>query len=158
MEYQIVDGDMPLLELYNEMRDEWVLRWHHPDEGKMVQAIVSPHPSLERIKEVVIGWHNQLIDTTIESGHRWEDKMVWLCAENQNNYFRAFVMAVLTNGQTLPLTFKLGTDNEPVLVEFAELGKLQEFILGAFAHVGTTLTEGWKRKMSINWSEYEEKI
>lgn len=156
MEYEIIEGTLPLLEVYNAIRDEWVLRWHALEQGKMVQTIISPRPSPERIKEVVLGWHNEVIDSTILSGHTWEDKLVWLSAENQNNYFRAFVMAVLTNGQTLPITFKIGTDADPVLVEFAELSKLQEFILGAFAHVGQTLTEGWERKMTINWQEYDE--
>lgn len=156
MEYEIINGNLPLLEVYNAVRDEWLLRWHAQEQGKMVQTIISPRPTPERIKDVVLGWHNEIIDNTILSGHTWENNVVWLSLENQNNYFRAFVMAVLTNGQTLPMTFKLGTEAAPVLVEFTELSKLQEFILGAFAHIGETLTKGWERKLSINWQEYDE--
>lgn len=163
MTYKTILSDahesLPLGQPYNLIKGEWLVRWTGARGGELIETVIDGgKPTLERIKELVLGWHNAEIDETILRGYRFEGHLVWLSEENQNNYFRAFVMAMLTNGATLPVTFKLGTDAEPVLREFRTLEDLQGFILGAFAHVGETLTAGWERKMAIDWGAYEQAL
>lgn len=157
MEYHIVEGQLPLLELYNKLSDSWLVRWSSGQEGKLVETIVSGgKPTLDRIKEIVMGWIDKQTDERILSGHHYQGHMVWLNLENQSNYFRAYVFAVLSQGAILPLTFKLGTNDAPHLETFDTLDTLSTFILGAFRHINDTVEAGWRRKYEqIDWSLYE---
>ncbi|MDY5858112.1 MAG: hypothetical protein SPK09_02630 [Porphyromonas sp.] len=152
------DSQFVALELYNGVSDSWLLRWQGLGEGEVVETIVSPRPTLEGIKAVVLGWHDRQIDEAILSGHRYKDSMVWLSLENQNNYFNAFVLAMLSGGGNLPLTFKFGTTDNPSYHEFRTIEELQGFTLGASNYITQTLAEGWQRKDAIEWSIYEEAL
>lgn len=112
-------------------------------------------PTLSEIKEVVTGWYNTQIDEKIVSGYTWKDTPVWLSTENQFNYKAAYDMAVQTEGASLPVTFKFGTNEEPVYYEFTTLDDLAIFYTGAMTWVNTCLAEGWQTKDSIDWSVYE---
>lgn len=161
MNYRSVNmpaGEIPYLELFNRYSDTWLLRWKGLEGNTIVETFIYPKPTMERIKEVVVGWHDRQVDEAILSGHRFEGNIVWLSLENQNNYFNAFILATLSGGGNLPLTFKFGTADNPSYREFKTVQDLQAFTLGAYNYVAQTLAEGWQRKDAIDWSIYEEAL
>lgn len=158
--YQAEFKQYPLLELYNGVRDSWILRWQGLGEGEVVETVVSPRPTLEQIKDVILGWHNKQIDEKILSGLEWRGMQVWLSAENKENYKASFDLAQQFNGQmgTLPTTFKFGSVEEPKYFTFEDMETLTEFYLASVMHVKETVVKGWTIKDSLDWSIYEEAL
>ena len=74
--------------------------------------------------------------------------------ENQMNYKTAYDLALQTGGENLPVTFKLGEEDNPTFYEFASMQQLQEFYTGAVKHIQETQKEGWALKKAIDWSVY----
>lgn len=158
--------DVKYLECINPYINKYRVRWD-------VQPYIDPEtsesrgtvyweeefthtPSLEEIKEVVTKWYNTQIDERIISGYTWNETPVWLSTENQFNYKAAYDMAVQTDGASLPVTFKFGTDEEPVYHEFTTLDELKDFYTGTMAWINKCLTEGWETKDAIDWTKYIE--
>lgn len=112
-------------------------------------------PSVDEIKELVLTWHNNEIDTKIISGFTWKDMPIWLSAENQFNYKAAFDLAIQTNGQNLPITFKFGTTENPIYYTFTDLGDIQDFYTSSVSYINSTLAEGWQTKDSIDFTVYK---
>ena len=81
--------------------------------------------------------------------------MVWLSSENQFNYKASHDLAVQTSGATLPVTFKLGTDENPVYKVFDNLGQLTGFYRQVMLYIQDVLAEGWKKKDALDLSLYE---
>lgn len=159
MEYNSVSGEnLPLLECYNAVKNQWLLRWRGDSEGEWIETILTGKPTLDEIKSIVKSWIDEQTDQRILSGHTYEGHMVWLSAENQLNYKAAYDLAVQFKGEhgTLPLVFKLGTTDEPVYREFKTLEDLTGFYLGVVAHKTACLTAGWQRKDNVNWERYEQ--
>lgn len=80
---------------------------------------------------------------------------VWLSMENQFNYKAAFDLAVQTNGDSLPITFKFGTDSEPVYHEFTTLADIHDFYIKAVAFKDKVLSDGWEAKDAFDFTPYE---
>lgn len=76
---------------------------------------------------------------------------MWLSQENQYNYKAAYDLAFQTDGKTLPVTFKFGTDESPVYHTFDELA---DFYTKAVKHIQEMLENGWKNKDTIDLSKY----
>lgn len=118
-----------------------------------------PHPyvSAEDIKHTIIADINAQTDEKILTGFIWEGKNVWLSSENQFNFKAAYDLAIQTQGQNLPLKFKLGEneDNEPVYHTFNTVEELNDFYLSAIAFIQRCLNEGWELKDSIDFSVYK---
>ncbi len=112
-------------------------------------------PTFDEIHEVITQWYNQQTDQRILSGFRYEGEQVWLSTENQFNYKSAADLAIQTAGATLPVTFKLGTDNQPVYRTFEELPQLMDFYTKAMQYIQQTLNKGWKEKDGIKWNAYK---
>ncbi|WP_368126872.1 DUF4376 domain-containing protein, partial [Bacteroides caccae] len=110
--------------------------------------------ALAEIKAVINEWYNRKITDTIESGYIWNGLKVWLSMENQMNYKTAYDLALQTGGENLPVTFKLGEEDNPTFYEFASMQQLQEFYTGAVKHIQETQKEGWELKKAIDWSVY----
>lgn len=162
MNYQTTDYNptAPLLEPYNPIKKQWLLRWNK-DESLSIEAILEGgKPSLETIKECILAWHNSDIDKEILYGLRWNDMPIWLSQENQTNYKATFDLAMQFQGQagTLPVTFKFGSDTEPIYHQFSSLEELTNFYLSVIAYIKNTLNNGWIRKDNINWKLYEDAI
>ena len=119
-----------------------------------MEHIFNHLPTLAEIKQVVIGWYNEQIDQQILSGFKWRDISVWLSSENQFNYKAAYDLAVQTNGSTLPVTFKFGSDDEPIYYKFANLEEFADFYTKAMLFIQTSLSEGWAKKDSVDWAKY----
>ena len=126
--------------------------------GTWTEALVPFKPSLEQLKKLVLDAINKEVDEKILSGFVWKDMPVWLSTENQFNYKAAYDLAVMSQGQSLPVTFKFGTTESPVYYTFETLDDISDFYISAMAYINTTLAEGWKLKDSIDWSVYEEAL
>lgn len=124
--------------------------------GTWTETWLSSKPSIEQVKGVVLDAMNKEIDQKILSGFTWNDMQVWLSSENQFNYKAAYDLAVMSEGKTLPVTFKFGTTENPVYHTFESLDELTDFYLRAMDYISKTLEEGWKLKDSIDWSEYQK--
>lgn len=68
------------------------------------------HPviTLQDVKDAIIGEINTAVEEKIKSGFEWKDNPVWLSIENQFDFKAAYDLAIQTQGQNLPLKFKLG--------------------------------------------------
>ena len=148
--------DTPLIE---RVSDKYLVRWDKKElEGEITfKEIEFPYkPTIDTIKEVILGVENSDIDLKILSGFVWNDMPVWLSSENQFNYKAAYDLAVQTSGSNLPVTFKFGDIKNPMYHKFETIEDLQDFYMKAMIHVNSVLSEGWTSKDSIEWEEYEK--
>lgn len=107
------------------------------------------------IKNLILGYYNNEVDNKILNNFSWNGMPVWLSSENQFNYKAAYDLAVQTQGKSLPVTFKFGSTEEPVYYTFTNLEELSQFYMAAINFINTTLSDGWVKKDSIDWSVYE---
>lgn len=124
--------------------------------GTWTEALVPFKPSLEQLKKLVLDAINKEVDEKILSGFVWKDMPIWLSTENQFNYKAAYDLAVMSQGKSLPVTFKFGTTESPMYYTFETLDDISDFYISAMAYINSTLAEGWKLKDGIDWSVYEE--
>ena len=152
-------SDVRLIECVNPIRDKWRIRWDvQENEGgtaTYMEAEFLHRPTADEIRQTIIGYYNQQTDEAILSGFEYEGNMVWLSSENQFNYKAAHDLAVQTGGATLPVTFKLGTDEHPVYRKFNNLGELTEFYRQAMLYIQGALAVGWEKKDALDLSLYE---
>lgn len=120
-----------------------------------VYEYVYTTPSIEYLKNLIFGWYNEQVDRKILSGFVWNDIPVWLSSENQFNYKAAYDLAVQTQGESLPVVFKLGTVDDPHYYTFNNIEELNNFYISAISHINQALSEGWAKKDSIDWTQYE---
>lgn len=153
--------DAKYIECISPKRNRWRVRWDFSkkDDSEEVYMFCEEDfnhkPSTEEVRNIIVGYYNRIIEDKILQGFKWNDTTVWLSTENQFNYKAAFDLAVQTGGASLPVTFKFGTDEEPVYHEFADIAELQDFYTKAMKFVQDTLAEGWALKDSINYKLYE---
>ena len=147
-----------LIECVNPVKQKWRIRWdvQEKEDGSATYMEVEfmGQPSPEAIKSVVIGWYNKQIEEAILSDFVYENMSVWLSSENQFNYKAAYDLAVQTNGSTLPVIFKFGTDEEPHYRTFATLEELTDFYMKTMNHIQDTLANGWEKKDAFNLELY----
>ncbi len=147
------------IECINPKKNKWRIRWdfQEKDEGiiEYMEEDFDHQPTEEEIRNVIISYYNAEIDQEIISGFSWNGLHVWLSMENQFNYKAAFDAAVMSNGTTLPVKFKFGTDDEPVYHEFTTIEELSNFYYASIAYVQSILTKGWAKKDMFNIKNYE---
>lgn len=119
------------------------------------KRFINHKPDIEEIKALIKAAINAETDAKILSGFVWKGMPVWLSSENQFNYKAAYDMAVQTDGASLPVTFKFGTDSEEIYHEFATLDELNDFYVSCLSYVQQTLAAGWEEKQGVDWSMYE---
>ena len=150
--------EVKLLECVNPIKNKWRVRWdvqeHDDGTADYMEAELTHKPTDEEIKDLVRKWYNQQTDAAILSGFSYEGAPVWLSQENQYNYKAAYDLAVQTDGKTLPVTFKFGTDESPVYRTFETLDELADFYTKAVKHIQEMLENGWKNKDAIDLSKY----
>ena len=123
--------------------------------------------NFQNVKNAIIADINAQTDEKILNGYEWTilhgDKAgqtvkVWLSAENQNN-FKAFHDAVkdYPGIDAFPVTFKIAEDEngDPIYETFMSMSELSQFYLGSISYIKQTISKGWERKDSIDWSIYE---
>lgn len=144
-------------------RRRYLLSYGHDESGFSRFSTVIEHlPSLEEIKDAILGFINSEVDKAILGDFVWESDghqyKVWLSTENQFNYKSAYDLAVQTGGATLPVTFKFGTTEEPEYYTFTTLEELQGFYIQAIQFIQATYQRGWVEKDSIDWNDYEHVV
>jgi len=148
-----------MLERTNPKRDKWRVRWDVREEGdgtaSYMEEEFTHRPTEAEIRSTVVKWCNARTDEAILSGFAYDGAAVWLSTENQFNYKAAYDLAVQTEGATLPVTFKLGTDDEPVYRTFTTLDELAAFYKAVMAHIQTAIADGWKKKDSFKMEDYQ---
>ncbi len=127
--------------------------WHEVSLNKTSTNALT----LDIVKTAILGDINHRTDEKILSGLVWQDKPVWLSQENQFNFKAAYDLAVQTQGATLPVTFKLGEqeDGTPVYHTFETMEDSTDFYTAAVNHIHNAVADGWQEKDSIDWSPYE---
>lgn len=152
------NSGVALLECVSPIKNKWRIRWDVQTDSDGVTSYMEEEfkhrPSDEEIRAAVIGWHNDQTDEAILSGFSYEDTPVWLSQENQFNYKAAYDLAVQTDGATLPVTFKFGTDDTPVYRAFSTIEDLKDFYTKAMQYIQETLAEGWTKKDAFNVEDY----
>lgn len=147
-----------LIECVNPVRGKWRIRWdvQKQDNGNVnyMEVEFNHQPTDEEIRDTIVSWINQQTDQAILSGFTYNGNMVWLSSENQFNYKAAYDLAMQTQGATLPVTFKFGTDDNPAYHQFETLKEFSDFYTKALQHIQTTLAEGWKKKDSFSAEAY----
>lgn len=115
-------------------------------------------PSFDVVKNSILNDINERTDKKILSGFAWEGQSIWLSSENQFNFKAAYDLAVQTQGQSLPVTFKIGEDEEenPIYHEFTEMDEFTNFYVSAINFVNETLNDGWQKKDGIDFDEYKD--
>ena len=148
-----------LIECVSPARNKWRVRWdvqeHEDGSADYMEAEFDHKPTDEEIKAAVIGWYNSQTDQAILSGFEYEGNLVWLSSENQFNYKAAYDLAVQTDGATLPVKFKFGTDDAPVYRVFDRLADLTDFYTKAMRHIQNTLDAGWQKKDAFSLAQYQ---
>lgn len=152
-------AEVKLLECVNPVKNKWRVRWdvQERDDGSVdyMEAELTHKPTDEEITSLVRTWYNEQTDVAILSGFSYENAPVWLSQENQYNYKAAYDLAVQTDGKTLPVTFKFGTDDEPVYRTFDTLDDLADFYTKAVKYIQNVLTDGWRKKDAIDLGKYK---
>ena len=117
-------------------------------------------PTVEELKADIEETVNALTDEKILTGFIWNDKHVYLSTENQFNFKAAYDLAVQTQGQLLPVKFKLGEDAEgrPMYHTFEDMAEFTDFFTRAIAFVNQTLNEGWAEKDSVDYAALIEAV
>lgn len=127
--------------------------WHEVTMNKTSTNALT----LDIVKTAILGDINHRTDEKILSGLVWQDKPVWLSQENQFNFKAAYDLAVQTQGATLPVTFKLGEqeDGTPVYHTFETMEDSTDFYTAAVNHIHQSVADGWLEKDGIDWTPYE---
>ena len=113
-------------------------------------------PTIEEIKDTIITQINRNVDEKILCGLVWKNMPIWLSTENQFNYKAAYDLAVQTNGESLPVKFKFGTNETPVYHTFNNLEELQEFYITSITFVQQVLNDGWNEKDNLDLSVFDQ--
>jgi hypothetical protein len=148
-----------LLECTNPVLGKWRVRWgvEAKEDGSAtyMEEELDHRPDADEIRSLVSEWYNSQTDERILSGFEYDGQPVWLSSENQFNYKAAYDLAVQTDGQNLPVTFKLGTDDAPYYRTFDTVADLQDFYVKAMKHIQNALSEGWMKKGALDLALYE---
>ena len=123
-------------------------------QGFDYRHVFNSKPSRDELKKVIEAHINELTDQKILSGFIWNGKKVWLSSENEFNFKAAYDLAVQTNGETLPIKFKLGEDEngDPVYHTFTKMSAFSDFYTSAIAFINQTLIEGWEEKDNVDYN------
>lgn len=140
-------------------RNKWELIYGYGTDGVSgwtYRERFTRKPTQDEIKEIIIAQINRNVEDKILCGLVWKDMPIWLSTENQFNYKAAYDLAVQTGGQSLPVKFKFGTDEQPMYHTFTTLDDLQEFYMTSLAFVQQVLDEGWQEKDNLDLSVFNQ--
>ena len=139
-------------------RQKWELIYGYGTDGTMGwnwRQRYARKPTMDEIRSTVTEQINRNVDDKILCGMTYEGKQVWLSTENQLNYKAAHDLAVQTEGKTLPVTFKFGTEDEPQYHTFESMDELHAFYVAMVEHIQTSLAEGWAEKDNMDWDKFK---
>lgn len=139
-------------------RQKWELIYGYGTDGTMGwnwRKRYTRKPTMDEIKADVTEQINRNVDEKILCGMTYNGMQVWLSIENQLNYKAAYDLAVQTDGQTLPVKIKLGTEEAPQYHTFETVEELKDFYVAAVAHIQDSLAEGWTEKDDMDWDKFK---
>lgn len=146
------------IECTHPAKNKWRIRWNiqpnNDGSATYMEEEFNHRPTDEKIRQTIIGWYNAQTEENILSGFEWNGMKVWLSTENQFNYKAAYDLAIQTNGATLPVTFKFGTDDTPCYHTFNSIGELADFYTKAMTHIQSSLERGWNNKDAFRPDTY----
>ena len=146
--------DYKPVEAINEADSVYIVRWDcKPLPGK--DEMLYNKPTESEMRRIINGYYNGITDRKILQDFTWHGMPVWLSDENQRNYKAAYDLAVQTGGETLPVVFKFGSDEQPVYHTFNTLDELKEFYLSVYRHIERCLADGWANKDAVDYGVYE---
>ena len=107
---------------------------------------------------LIVNEINKIIDEetayNIINSCLWNGYNIYLSKENQMNYKNAFDLAVTTNGESLPVTFKFKKKGKSTYYTFDTVAELKDFYLKINKHINDCLALGWSRKDKVNPEDY----
>lgn len=86
---------------------------------------------------------------------KWNGYSIYLSTENQMNYKNAFDLAVASNSESLPVTFKFKKDGKTAYYTFDMISELKDFYMAINKHINSCLELGWQRKDAVNVEDYK---
>ncbi len=148
--------DVALLECTNPVSSKWRVRWNvvTDDAGtaSYMEEEFGHKPSVNEIKSLIEGWISDATRERIVSGFSYEGVPVWLSAENQANYERAYIQSKIGSG--VSAVFKFGTDENPVYRRFENTAELEAFYKAFSEHIQQAQLDGWNARESIDLKPY----
>ena len=153
--------DYKPVEAINEADGVYIVRWDCkplPEGGNMVvwaEEMLYGKPVESEMRRIINGYYNGITDCKILQDFTWHGMPVWLSDENQRNYKAAYDLAVQTGGETLPVVFKFGSDEQPVYHTFGTMDELKEFYMSVYRHIEQCLADGWANKDAVDYGVYE---
>lgn len=151
-------AEVQLLECISPKRDRWAVRCNVKEEPDGVvsymEEIIGHKPTREEVGNIITGWIDEQATAEIREGLVFDGSPVWLSIENQVNYQRDYSRAMATNGASLPVTVKLGTDDAPRQLTLDTVEKITEFYEAVAAHITTAQAKAWAAKAAIDWESY----
>ena len=143
------------------VRKKWLLCYPLGEEGSTDETdgwhwrrnYSTTKPTASELREAVAELVDAQTDEAILTGFTWNDLPVYLSSENQFNYKAAYDLAFQTDGAALPLTFKMGEeeDGTAVYYEFADMDTFADFYTKAIAYIQTCLANGWAQKDAVDY-------
>ena len=108
--------------------------------------------SLADVKQAVIADIDASTVEKIKSGFVWNEKPIWLSAENQRNFSEAQRLGIVGRKE------KLGEneDGTPVYHVFETTEELDGFYRQVESYIHQCLADGRDMKDGIDWAPYEE--
>lgn len=147
-----------LLECTNPVRNKWRVRWDVSTDESGITSFMEEEfthkPSVDEIKDLISGWIDEQTQNKILSGFQFEGNLVWLSIENQTNYERDYLKAHLGLPDSLPVTFKFGSDEQPIYRVFESKEDIENFYKGYTSHIRQTQLDGWNAKDAIDLELY----
>ena len=107
-------------------------------------------PTLQEVREFVLGVINQRITDRIVGGMTWQGKPVWLSIENQLNFSQAVAPCTLKIGET--------TDSISINETFDTAEALKSFWDACLAWKDKCLSDGRAEKDNFDFTPYEEAL
>jgi len=127
-----------------------------PTGNAIWQSIIfKKKPSLLMIEETIFDIINKATEKRIVNNFKWKGYSVHLDKENQMNYKNAFDLALATNGENLPVTFKFKLNGESAYYTFDTIDELKDFYLAVSNHITKCLEAGWKEKDKFDRNDYK---
>ena len=150
--------NVDFIECTNPQKNKWRIRWNFIDKEDCItywEEEFNHQPSWHEIRDTIFNWINNTVECKICEGFTWKGMPIWLSSENQFNYKAAYDLALQTSGESLPVLFKFGTDDQPQYYEFQTMEDFTDFYKKAIRHIQDTLTWGWQEKERINPKDYQ---
>ena len=144
---------------------------HETDYAYWSEDWVKYKPTLSQLEHNIMGFIDQETDYKKINGFVWEvpgqeevpyeDKEFinpTFDVETMLNLIAVYNLTVQLNGANLPFVMKSGTNENPHYHSFNTLEEFTAFYLAAMQFEAEVYAEGWQKKDSIVWADYEKAL